>query len=821
MPRTPSPRAPRKRKTAKPPARRSPPKKTAGRGWKHYLLRVLLVAALVGGVVLAGYLLLLDRQVRAQFEGRQWALPAHVYARPLEVFAGMKLSADDLVAELDLLGYHADPDAVGLGRAGAYRLGGGRVELVSRAFTFWDGEEAGHAVRVRFDGGRVAALEALTGQAPALLRLDPLRIGGIYPTRAEDRSLLRLDDAPKGLTDALIAVEDSRFHEHHGIDPIGILRAVWHNLLAGRVVQGGSTLTQQLVKNLFLSDERSLQRKFNEASMAALLELHYGKEQILETYLNEVYLGQDGSRAIHGFGLGAEFYFGRPLNELRSEHLALLVGLVKGPSYYNPRRNPERAQARRDVVLAVMEREGLITSTEAVRARTAPLGLAEPRQAGGNRYPAFLDLVRRQLQRDYHEADLTSEGLRIFTTLDPRAQREAETRLGKRIGYLQERHGPKGVLEGAVVVVRPDNGEVQALVGGRDARFDGLNRALDAVRPIGSLIKPVVYLRALEEPARYSLATLLDDGPFSLRQAGVAEAWQPQNYDHEFHGKPLLIDALAHSYNPASARLGLALGLGEVHGAIRRLGVEREPPLVPAMLLGAYNLSPFEVAQLYQPIAAGGFRAPLRAIREVMNTDRQPLARYSLRIEQTFDSQVIGLLGVAMREVVRSGTARYLNRMLDNDAAVAGKTGTTDDLRDSWFAGFDASRLVVVWMGVDDNSRANLTGASGAMLVWGDVMRALGVDPLPDAPPPGTVVAEVDRDSGLLADAGCPDTVRLPFIAGSEPRGMASCAAVLGVPSAPTVAPVAQPREPSAPEPRQQKEASPWESPLEWLLNPN
>ncbi|MCB1734435.1 MAG: penicillin-binding protein 1B [Gammaproteobacteria bacterium] len=788
-----------------------------GRAWKWRLLRALLVLSLIGGVVLAGYLALLDRELRGQFEGRQWALPAHVYARPLEIFVGLPLAADDLQNELDLLGYHADADAVDAGRAGSYRHRGDGFDLVSRGFTFWDGEETEHAVRVRFAGDVVRTIDGLNGQtAPALLRLDPLRIGGIYPTRAEDRSLVRLDETPRQLTETLIAVEDSRFHDHHGVDPLGILRAAWSNLIAGRVVQGGSTLTQQLVKNLFLTQERTLQRKLNEVFMAGLLELHYGKDQILETYLNEVYLGQDGSRAIHGFGLGSEFYFGRPLNELRSEHLALLVGLVKGPSYYNPRRNPDRAKARRDVVLAVMQREGLIDAGEASRASAAPLGLSDARRGSGNRYPAFLDLVRRQLKRDYHEEDLTSEGLRIFTTLDPVLQTKAEDKLASRIRYLEKRHKPGAPLEGAVVVVRPETGEVEALVGGRDARFEGLNRAMDAVRPIGSLIKPVVYLRALEEPRTYTLATPLDDGPMSLRLAGSPEPWSPKNYDGENHGTPLLIDALAHSYNPASARLGLAIGLDQVHATIRRLGVERPPPLVPALLLGAYNLSPFEVAQLYQPIAANGFRAPLRAIREVMNTDRQPLARYALRIESTVDTQAVGLLGFAMREVVESGTARFLKQMLPAGAVVAGKTGTTDDLRDSWFAGFDAARLAVVWLGVDDNRSAKLSGASGAMLVWGDVMRAAGVSSLPVGMPSGTSGLRIDRRSGWRADAGCSDVIALPFIPGSEPARVAECASTSvnpAIPSVPQAAPVSKP----VPE----KPASAWESPLEWLINPH
>ncbi|MDH3638258.1 MAG: penicillin-binding protein 1B, partial [Gammaproteobacteria bacterium] len=560
--------------------------------------------------------------------------------------------------------------------------------------------------------------------------------------------------------------------------------AMWANITAGRWVQGGSTLTQQLIKNFYLTSARTLSRKFQEMIMALLLELHYDKDEILEAYLNEVYLGQTGNRAIHGFGLGSLFYFGRPLKELQLSELALLVGLIKGPSYYNPRVHPKRALERRNLVLTKMVEVDAVAESDYRQVRQAPLGVTARGSMTASQYPAYLDFVRRQLQQDYREEDLKSEGLRIFTTLDPYLQRGVEHAITERLEALERRGTiPSAALETAAIVVRSDSGEILALAGGRHARLAGFNRALDAQRPIGSLIKPVVYLTALEEPARYTLATLLDDAPLRVRQRGSPD-WVPTNYDRQFHGRVLLVDALARSYNVSTARLGMELGVNRVVETLHRLGARREIASFPSVLLGATSVSPVEVAQIYLTLANNGFRAPLRSIRSVHTQRQQPLARYPLSIEQVVDPAPMALLHFALQEVVRRGTARGLTQRFPPELELAGKTGTTDEFRDSWFAGYSGDYMAVVWVGRDDNAPTGLTGASGAMQVWADIMQQLDLQPLIAPRPDDLEEALIDRQSGGYADNACSDTLRLPFVAGSVPAP-ASCARTVSSSSEP------------------------------------
>lgn len=733
-------------------------------------LALLGVAALLLGAGL--YALYLDYVVRDQFEGRRWELPARVYARPLELFPGRSLSADDLVHELDLLRYQRGRRAT---ESGTYSRNGARIDLSTRAFRYWDGSEPSQQVRVQFQGEQVAALTDGRGQPLPLVRLDPVLIGSVYPAHNEDRILVQLEDVPQLLTQALIAVEDRGFYEHHGLAPLAIARALWANLRAGQTVQGGSTLTQQLVKNFYLSNERTLVRKVNEAAMALLLELHYEKSEILEAYLNEVYLGQDGRRSINGFGLGSHFYFQRPLAQLRAHEVALLVGMIKGPSYYDPRRHPQRALARRNLVLDLMAAQGVLDATEAARAKNQPLGVVAEPPSGTTLFPNFVDLVRRQLHRDYRDEDLMSEGLQIFTTLDPILQRQAEQALA---GQLRRLEGapkrPDGSLEGAVVAVRPGNGEVIALVGGRDNDYAGFNRALDAVRPIGSLVKPAVYLTALRNPSRYTLATLLDDRPVRVKNAD-GTFWEPQNYDETFHGDVPLVLALAHSYNVATVRLGMALGVSNVVQTLERMGVTRRLQAYPSLLLGAANLTPLEVTQLYQTIAANGFRTPLRSIRAVLDAKGEALSRYPLTVAREFDEASIYLLTRALEMVVEQGTASALGATFGPHAGLAGKTGTTDDSRDSWFAGFGEDYLAVVWVGRDDNRSTGLTGSSGALPVWTDLARQVRPLPLQPTVPADLEQAWIDPANGLLAEQECAGAMVLPFAAGSVPQQQSPC----------------------------------------------
>ena len=751
--------------------RRRPPNRSS---WRRYAMRSIAVLL----VIMAGYVIYLDYSVRHHFEGKRWSLPARVFARPLELFEGQMLNAASLQRELDLLRYRRviRPHA-----PGEYRRQGDRFTLHTRGFSFAADNEPSHPLSVVIDDGRVVSLrDALTGEGVSLARIEPVLIANIYPTHNEDRLLVKLEEVPQLLIDGLVAVEDRQFFEHIGISPASIARAAVANLRAGRTVQGGSTITQQLVKNFYLSNERTLRRKFNEAIMALLLEWHYDKHEILEAYLNEIYLGQDGRRSIHGFGLASEFYFQRRLDQLGNHQIALLVAIVKGASYYDPRRHPERARDRRNLVLDVMHAQGYLSDAELATARGRGLDVVEAAPSGVTPFPAYLDVVREQLRRDYREEDLRSEGLFVFTNMDPVVQVTAEDALKRRVPELERSRAlPQGSLQGAMVVTAAEQGELLAVVGDRDPRYAGFNRALSARRPIGSLIKPAVYLTALSQPRDYTLMTQVDDGPLEVMLA-ADQVWAPRNYDETDHGEVSLLEALVNSYNVSTARLGLSVGLQDVASTVEALGIDRPINPYPSMLLGAVELSPLEVSQMYQTLAAGGYRAPLRAIRQVMDRNGQVLQRYPLEIEEAVDPGAAYLVTMALHEVTRRGTARSLQQRLPGDLQAAGKTGTTDDLRDSWFAGFTGSHLAVTWIGRDDNRPTGLTGASGALPVWADVIAAIPTRTLAPTRPENVTWSLVDPGSGLAAETYCPGAEWVPFIMGSEPTEKADCAAGIG-----------------------------------------
>ncbi len=746
------------------PRNRSKRRSSGARPWLGWAVKL----SIVGLVILAGFAIYLDAVVQEKFSGKRWTIPAKVYARPLELFVGQKLDKNDFLAELDALGYRRERSVSGPGGAS---VAGNDIELHTRGFQFYEGAEQSQRLRVRFSGDFVAGLSSANGSSLPVARLEPVLIGGLYPAHNEDRILIKLDQVPPYLVETLVAVEDREFFNHFGVSPKSIARAVWVNLTAGQVRQGGSTLTQQLVKNFYLTNERSMTRKITEAMMAVLLELHYDKQEILEAYLNEVFLGQDGRRAVHGFGLASQYFFGQPLAELKLPQVALLVGMVKGPTYYNPRRNPERALERRNLVLDLLAEQQVISADEAAKAKQAPLGVTQRGSMADSSYPAFLDLVKRQLREDYRDEDLTEEGLRVFTSFDPVLQLKAEQAMSetlKRLGKATE-----GV-EGAMIVTNPETGEIQAMLGSRQPGFAGFNRALDASRPIGSLIKPAIYLAALEKPSQYTLTSLLEDEPFSVKGAD-GQVWKPQNYGRQAYGTVYLYQALANSYNLSTARLGLDLGVPNVLKTLERLGASPKWPAYPSMLLGAGGLRPIEVADMYQTLANGGFNTPLRGIRSVLTADGEPLKRYPFQIQQRFDPGAIYLTQYAMQRAMREGTGRSAYNRLPQSLNLAGKTGTTNDSRDSWFAGFSQDLLAVVWLGRDDNGKTSLTGATGALQVWTDFMRR--ADPLPlQMPVPDNVsYAWVDARSGLGTDERCPDAVQMPYIRGSEPAPGPGC----------------------------------------------
>ncbi|MGQ0620816.1 MAG: penicillin-binding protein 1B [Panacagrimonas sp.] len=740
----------------------------------YLALAGLVVAGSIGGLLFSGYLVKLDQEIRTRFAGSRWALPAQVYAAPLELYPGRTMDAANLRHELERLGYRLTETLDG---AGTFVSGKTRIDVATRAFNFWDGPQPETRLAIKLDETGVAEIQDLEAEAPRdLVRLDPMLIGSIYPQQGEDRVLVRLEEVPPLLREGLIAVEDRSFHEHFGISIRGVMRAAWANLRAGRVTQGASTITQQLVKNFFLTSQRDWKRKFKEVWMAILLEKHYSKDEILEAYMNEIYLGQDGNRAVHGFGLGSRFYFNKPLAELRTHELALLVGIVKGPAQYNPRRRVETTLARRNLALSVWHQAGLIDAAEYQRAKALPLGVSGGPGTTVERYPAFVDLVKRQLKGQYQDADLTSEGLRIFTTLDPRAQEVLERNLSEGIAKLEkDRKQPAGTLETAGVVTSVDGGEVLALVGGREFRYAGFNRALDSRRSIGSLAKPFVFLTALEQPDRYNLHSIIDDEPIEMKLPN-RQVWAPQNYDRKLHGPQPLYMALAQSYNLPTVRAGLEVGAAGVLETMRATGYTGDAQPLPSVLLGAVDIAPLEVAQMYGTLAAGGYQTPLNAIREVTTKEGAPLNRYSIKVRQALPEGPTFLINWALTQVIQIGTGRAALSAIPPDTVLAGKTGTTDDLRDSWFAGFGADRVAVVWMGRDDYKPMGFTGSSGALILWSRVMRDLKARGLDLIPPPDVEQQLTDSFTGLKADEGCLSTVLLPYLSGHAPAEYAPCA---------------------------------------------
>ncbi|NOQ13781.1 MAG: penicillin-binding protein 1B [Methyloprofundus sp.] len=763
------------------PVKRKPRAKAAAKGkqkpslvnriWS--LLKIpLLKFCAVFVFVFVCYLGYLDYTVREQFEGKRWSIPARVYASPVEIYAGLKMNTQQLLVLLKKLHYRSD---AGLSSQARYAVKSGAISLKTRQFVFWDKAQEVQHIRISFSNTEVRSItDVETGRELTIVRLDPVQIGSFYPAHKEDRVLVRLEDVPETLVQGLLATEDRDFYQHIGISFKGIVRAMWVNLREGKLVQGGSTITQQLVKNFYLTSERSLKRKINEAFMALILEARFSKDEILEAYLNEVYLGQDGAHAIHGFGLASEFYFSRPLNKLPLDKVAALIALVRGPTYYDLRRKPERALKRRNLVLEEMFAQGDINVQQLKQAQQTSLNVMPFAHRPANRYPAFIELVKGQLRQEYDETDLTSEGLSIFTTLDTKVQDALEASIKQQLAKIEQQRKRAKNLQTAAIVTRKESGEIVALAGGRDSQQVGFNRALNAIRPIGSLIKPIVYLTALEYPEKYTLITPVSDRKVKIK-AEKGKTWSPGNYDNKEHGDVAFYSALVHSYNLATVRIGMDIGVGRIAKTLRDTGVNGPINLFPSMLLGALPLSPFEVTQMYQTLAGDGFAMPLRSINAVLATDGELLQRYPYAIRQTLDPAATYLTNWALQKVMSEGTGRSAYQVLAKDMIVAGKTGTTNDLRDSWFAGYTGDYLAVFWVGRDDNKPAGVAGASGALKLWTALMQQVATQPVLLSMPDSVTSLWIDTATGLKANELCSDVVAYPFVRGTGPTEDAPC----------------------------------------------
>lgn len=710
-----------------------------------------------------------------RFENVRWDSPATIRFAPLTVRRGMRLDQSFLVEHLTGLGYRATS---GASDPATFRSAPGRVEVHTRR---------GQRIALAFVDDRVVEVRGPAGDLRATVAFEPAAIGSIYPTHSEIRYPVQAGAIPPALVKALLVTEDRRFFRHLGIDPAGVARAALMNLKAGKAVSGGSTLTQQLAKSMYLTPERTLARKLRELVIALLLEAHYSKRDILEAYVNLVYLGQSGRFAIHGFGSAARHYFGRPLAELQVPEMALLVGLLKGASFYNPWRHPERARERRNVVLSAMGRAGLVTGTELERYLKSPLGIratpATPEHADLKR------LVAAGLRGEgVNGGHLRHPGLEIETSIDPWVQHAAEAALSRVVTRLDADNRDRAV-QGAVVSVDYRTGAVVALVAGRGDGTHAFNRTTMAYRNVGSLIKPLLYLAWFENfPSRHPL-TPVSDTAVSIDMGPGAPPWTPMNYDRREHGQVTAAAALANSYNLAAVRVGLELAKRrpsrdcreprtcELRRFLERAGVQRElEPLPPAALLGAVSLSPIEVSAVYQTLANGGAAQPLHVVNRLVTPDGRVARAKVTAPRRRMSPDAAVKTRYLMTRVTLDGTAARLVR----EAVpwpVAGKTGTSDEVRDSWFAGFDGRMLTVVWVGRDDNRPMAGRAGSAALEVWRALMRTVGASPLSlidDASLSWFGEAEQTDGAGR-----CPFRSAFPAYGGRPPPGFVKCRAVM------------------------------------------
>lgn len=729
------------------------------------MLRRSLPFLAVGLVVFALYLIYLHFQITSKFEFHRWNLPSRVYSDSFPLYRGRQVTIQEIKEKLQALGYQEISSAP---RAhGEYQQSSGNFEIYLHQFEYPNEIFSGYPIRFTLSNHQVGDIvRGDTGEPVALARLEPELIASLFDEAMEDRTVVKLTEVPEDLIQAIIEIEDARYYSHIGIDPIGIGRAFMVNLQSGRIVQGGSTLTQQLVKNFFLHPKKSFLRKFNEMLMAFLMELRYSKEEILEAYLNEIYLGQRGPASISGVAEAARYYFSKEVTQLSLAECAMIAGMVRLPGYYNPILQPKQAKERRNFVLKRLLEEELILQIEYEQAIRAPLP-HRPHEKVPSGAPHFVDFIQKRLKQNFPSDVLRSEGLKIFTTLEMNLQRAAEAAVERRLQELN-----KADLESAFIALQPQTGHIRAYVGGRDYSITQFDHASEAHRQPGSAFKPFVYLTALDPTQTdlsYTLASILEDEPFSVKAGG--ELWSPQNYSKDYHGRVPLRRALEKSYNVATARLALNIGLEHVIYTARQAGIKSPLKEYPALSLGVFEVTPLELIMAYSIFPNQGVKTEPVAIRQVVTPEGEVLEKKDFEMKKVFSEDVIFLMNQLLKGVLDRGTAASA-RAQGFHAIAAGKTGTTSDYRDAWFVGYTPDLLALSWIGYDDNRVTGLSGSSGALPIWTTFMKAAttgrGTQDFPATP--NIILVPIDRETGLLAKNRCGSSYDEYFIEGTEPK---------------------------------------------------
>lgn len=753
---------------------RNKKKKTGPR--RHIkLVRLFIIGILAAAMLLAPYCLYLSVKIENRFSGRRWDIPSRVFSDTVILMPGQGIRLESLKEKLKALGYR-DTSAKPR-QKGEMRVWGSDIDIFLHDLKIPGLERPGFPVRISFRDGTIQDIIAVVGNKNLpMIELEPEEVMLFYGDEHERRRLITLDQAPRNLINAILAAEDRHFYTHYGLDPLGMLRALFVNLLHGGIRQGGSTITQQLAKNYFLTSQRTLTRKFNEVLIALIIDAKYEKKQILEMYLNEIYLGQKGSASINGFGEAVFFYFGKQVTDLSLSECAVMAGLIKSPGQYSPFADKIACTERRDMVLKAMRDNDMITEKD-LQAALAAVVRTATYSPTNKKAPYFMDYLAQQLRDMYPPEVLNSLGLSIYTTIDMQLQSAAEQALSRGLERLEKaqpalrREEPSKQLQGAVVVIDPKNGAIKALVGGRDYAVSQFNRITQARRQPGSAFKPFVYLSALDI---CTPATILSNEPRTMTVAG--KQWEPKNYEEIPETRLTMRESLARSVNLTTIDLAMRIGLGRIITTTRLFDFSTPLTPSPSMALGSCEVIPLELARAYCAFASGGVLPVTFTLKKVVDENAIVLALRHMSARRIIMQDKAYIMNSLLRSVVTDGTARGLaSRGITIPAA--GKTGTTNDSRDGWFVGYTPDLLALVWVGFDDGESIHNTGATAAMPIWAELMRAA-----PQClsgswfkPPEGVITKTICKESGQLArEGGCPQQIDEVFLASLAPTDSCS-----------------------------------------------
>ena len=740
-----------------------------------FAIKLVALAVALVVIVAVTYGAMMSDAVSNRFDGRRWSLPSRVYSGSLVLYPGLALSRKQLTERLDRLAYHRIDRK--LKSPGEYRVDAKGVTVFLREVKLPVMTRAAGAVRIAFTGGKRKTgqirrmVDLRSGSPLQILELEPEELMQVFGDHQQSRHLVSQAEVPSALVEAVLAAEDADFYDHAGVDFRALFRALVVNARAGRIRQGGSTLTQQLAKNFFLSPTRSIVRKAKEFVIAFVIESKYDKDTILEVYLNEIYLGQRGSVSVHGVGEAARFYFGKPVEQLSVAECATLAGIIRSPTRYSPYGHPKAALGRRNQVLDSMKDRGYLDEPSHRVATEEPLdtvGYAPYVRTA----PYFIDYVASQLKTMYPDVELNQAGLSVYTSLDVGVQHQAERALISGLAKLEkkypdlERDDSQQKLQGAIVVLQPSTGQVLAMVGGRDYGESQFNRVTQAARQPGSAFKPFVYLAALD---KYDLTARLDNESKSY-VGHDGKLWRPHNYDRKSGGTVTLRHALTHSMNLPTVDLAKNVGLEPIISLARAAGIssDLEPHL--SLALGSFEVFPLELAVAYATLAHEGVRPNALSVRSVVDQNGNVIQRQHLKIRTVTSPARAFLLSSILKDVVYQGTGRSLARR-GIRFPVAGKTGTTNDYRDAWFVGYTPELVTLVWVGFDDNLSMGMAASKVAIPIWADLMRNIGWRTSKKwfTSPEEVTVAKVCEQTGQLALDDCPDAIEEIFEAGRVP----------------------------------------------------